>query len=205
MVVAIKKCDIMACLVAEPSEVRWSQVACLYWRFHKTEQEIADITGYALKTVKSYVNKYHALEKYYDKYFNFDAPEQTKQVRKPLPTFNDKYPEKEIPKECGLYLIGSVYTDPHTKEVYYWIKVGMSTNLYNRIKQYRSHNPMVWVSDLLLVDIDFVYKMESECHIALSDVAFGLAKDTEEWFIVDRDTYLEICESGFHYFYNYED
>lgn len=207
MIIAVEKYDVMAPLPSGvDSEHRWAQVACLYWRFHKTVEEIAEITGYCLGTVKAYVRKYQELEKMYDDYFNFDAPKKTKRVRKPLAVFDDGYDLPEVLDCPGLYLVGSVYIDPHTKKIFYWIKVGMSaTSLAKRLKGYRSENPMIWIADYMYVDLDNVYEMEHDCHIALSDVAYGIARNTEEWFIVDEDTYFEICEKGFHYFYDYKD
>lgn len=203
MIVCIKKYDVMTHLPVEADfEHRWAQVACLYWRFHKDVDEIAKITGYCTSTVKNYVRKYQELEKFYDDYFNFDAPKKTKVVRKPLAVFDDGYALPEIPEGSGLYLVGSVYIDPHTKQIYYWIKVGMSAaGLDKRLRGYRTENPMVWIADTMEVDIEDVYRMEQECHIMLSDVAYGIARNTDEWFIVDEKTYFEICEKGFEYFY----
>lgn len=202
MLVAVEKHDIMSRLPADKSEIRWAQVACLYWRFHKNITEIANITGYATSTVRNYVNKYQELEKFYDDYFNFDAPKKMKAVRTPLEIFDDGYTVPEIPEGSGLYLVGSVYIDPRTKRIYYWIKVGMSSvSLDKRLKSYRSENPMVWIADTMEVDVDDVGRMEHECHIMLSDVAYGIARNTEEWFIVDENTYFEICNKGFEYFY----
>jgi len=198
----VKKYNIMTRIPAKETKIRWAQVACLYWKFHKTEKEIAEITGYTLGTVKGYITKYRELEKFYDDYFNTDAPSKVEYVRTPLPTFKDKYEHLCPEEECGLYLVGSTYFDPLTMELYYWIKVGMSTNLKKRIKNYHTENPMIFVADLMECDSFNVYDMEHDCHIALSDVAYGIAQDTVEWFIVDRETYLEICKKGFRYFFS---
>ena len=207
MVVIVEKYDVMNTLPVDADfEHRWAQVACLYWRFHKDIDEIATITGYAISTVKNYVRKYQELEKRYDDYFNFDAPKKTKYVRTPLKVFDDGYEIPEAPNGSGLYLVGSVHANPETSELYYWIKTGMSaTSVAKRLRSYRTENPMVWIADTLSVDVDNVYEMETACHIALSDVAYGIARNTEEWFIVDRETYFEICKKGFHYFFDYQD
>lgn len=206
MIIYVEKHDVMSRLPNDTdSEMRWAQVACLYWRFHKTEKEIAEITGYTLSTVKSYIYKYQSLEEYYDDFFNFDTPKKTKRVRTPLKTFDDGYPVREIPTESGLYLVGSVYINPYTKRIYYWIKVGLSTNLRKRLKGYRSENPMVWIADILEMGDDLIGTMEHECHIALSDVAQGIAPNTDEWFIVDEETYFDICNKGFKYFFTFKD
>ena len=201
MIVYIEKYDIMSRIPSTETEHRWAQVACLYWRFHKTIGEIAKITGYCHSTVKSYVRKYQELEKFYDDYFNFDAPKKTKKVKNSLKSFDDGYPIREIPASCGLYLVGSTYIDPYTKRIFYWIKVGMSSNLEKRLRGYRSENPMVWIADILETDPNDVGRMEIECHVMLSEIAYGVCRNTEEWFIVDEKTYLKICEEGFNYFY----
>lgn len=202
MIITIEKYDVMSHLPSTAdSEHRWAQVACLYWKFHKDVNEISQITGYAVSTVKNYVRKYQELERFYDDYFNFDTPNKTRIVRTPLNTFDDGYPTPHVPEECGLYLVGSTYINPFSKQTYYWIKVGMSTNLVKRLRSYRTENPMVWIADTMAVDKEDVYSMERECHIILSDVAYGIARNTDEWFIVDEKTYFEICDKGFRYFY----
>lgn len=202
MLIYINKYNIFENDTSAPLDVRHAQVACLYWRFHKSVEEIALITGYAKSTVKNYISKYQELEEMYDAYFNADAPKAEKYVRTPLPIFTDGYNAHPVESDSGLYLIGSTYFDPkHPDRLYYWIKVGLSSNLEKRIKGYRSHNPMVWVADTITFDVMEMGQMEQYCHIMLSDIAYGIARDTEEWFIVTAEQYNEICSKGFSYFF----
>jgi len=201
MIVEHEKYNIME-PISWPTEIAHAQVACLYWKLNKSIDEITEITIYAKSTVKGYVDKYHHLVDRYDDYFNPQYPKFKTYERTPLPVFHDNYHHVRPDEDCGLYLVGSTHFDPHTMMQYYWIKVGMSTNLKKRIKSYHTENPMVFVADTMICDISDVGAMENDCHIALSDVAYGIAEDTIEWFIVSRETYLEICREGFRYFFS---
>ena len=57
-----------------------------------------------------------------------------------------------IPKQAGLYLVGNVILNPITGETFYLIKVGMSTNLYNRMKEYSTSNPMMFHIDYKIIE-----------------------------------------------------
>lgn len=109
------------------------------------------------------------------------------------------YRESAIPpKVCGLYFLGQCFFNPYTDEKHYCVKIGLSTNIEKRMKAYKTHTSMIW-------NIDF--KRVSECVVAQreSDYQFKIReKATDvfgtEWFEVDRQTYLEMCEKGFNYF-----
>ena len=201
MKVAVQKYDIHTYLANASTEVRRAQVVCLYWKENESFSKICQITSYALSTVKSYVNKYEYLTKEYDNFFNKRAPQKYEYVCTPLDDFDDGYLKVEVPKECGLYLVGSTHFDPLTGKTYYWIKVGMSTNLFKRLRGYHSENPMIYVADTLITGNDVVCDMEHDCHVMLSDVAMARAENTAEWFLVDKDTYMNICQQGFNYFF----
>jgi hypothetical protein len=108
----------------------------------------------------------------------------------------------DAPKSAGLYLVSNTLFNPFTNEQYYLIKVGESTNLYQRMKSYRTTNPMVFHIDFLeWNDKEFsVYGLERECHALMLRLGFIKAKDASEWFLVSRERYLEICKKGFAFF-----
>lgn len=122
-----------------------------------------------------------------------------------LPVFTDEYDHPTPLDESGLYLIGDVKANPYTGKMLYIIKVGRSKNLEKRINQYYTENPLPWFADFLEADVDNYISMERDCHAMLKRVAYAKADRTDEWFFVDKDTYLEICEKGFHYFFTYKD
>lgn len=103
-------------------------------------------------------------------------------------------------KVSGLYLIGNTYFNPLTKEEFYWVKVGQSTDIAKRLRNYRQHNPMVWVQNILELPIDELDFAESICHYELSKVSEEIGKNTREWFRVSRETYLKICTEEWNYF-----
>ena len=200
MKVTVKKYDVRQKHV-DDMEALHSQVACLYWKEHASLEEISEITGYAIPTVRVYVNRYSELVDNYDEFFNPNKPPRVRYVRTPLPYYEDGYIKKEISEDCGVYLVGSTHFDPLTGKRYFWIKVGMASNLRKRLNGYRSENPMLFIADLMEVDYADVYEIERSCHIMLSDVAKAQAKGTDEWFLVDRKTYMNICQQGFDFFF----
>ena len=108
---------------------------------------------------------------------------------------------KEAPKTCGLYLIGNTIFNPFSNNRFYLVKVGLSTNLYNRMKAYRTMNPFIFHIDYKEIDKEEVYKAETSCHIKLSKKALSRSDDADEWFILSRQNYKKICEKGFSFFF----
>jgi len=120
-------------------------------------------------------------------------------------TFEEKSPV-EIPKEekiTALYLVGNTNFNPFTKEEFYWIKVGKTTDLYKRMKSYATHNPMLWKADYKIVPNEYLSSNEQICHFILKE--YG-TQDTnsQEWYQVSREVYLEICTKGFSFFEEHE-
>ena len=127
----------------------------------------------------------------------------------PMGNYVNRFTKKKITKRqnkvithtCGLYMVGSVYLNPYTKEEYYWIKVGQSKDIESRILDYKTHNPMIWLNDTCEIGIEFLDKMEKLCHRQLKAVSTEVAENTKEWFLVSRETYLAICEKSWDWFY----
>jgi hypothetical protein len=122
-----------------------------------------------------------------------------------------------IPKQAGLYLVGNVILNPTTNEIIYLVKVGMSTNLYDRMKNYASTNPLMYHIDYLLIGNECDYNkipsyeiarvktrrikpIEEQYHNAMEKLNFPHCEYAKEWFIVSKETYLEICSKKFKYF-----
>lgn len=131
--------------------------------------------------------EYHANEVMYTKRFILRGSAK--------PSFNDGI-NYDTPEEDGLYFIGETHFNPYTREEFYWVKIGMSTKLNRRMKEYDTHNPMLWRID---------YKIGSAAeeriyHQQLGQKAIAKCNHNDEWFLVDRNTYLAMCEKGFSYF-----
>ena len=104
----------------------------------------------------------------------------------------------EAKEELGLYLVGSTFFNPHTKEEFYWIKVGKSTNIAKRMKNYATHNPMLWKQSFYYCETkEEMDRKEHYCHKMLENVDLA---HTTEWFQVSRETYLEICDTEWNFF-----
>ncbi len=127
--------------------------------------------------------------------------------------YNNRFQKKKITKKKnkkyaiiqGLYLIGNTYFNPFTKEEFYWIKVGKSTDIYKRILTYKTHNPMIWEADSIELNTEQMNEFEKLCHRQLKEICKEIAENTNEWFMVSRETYLEICEKKWNYFYCIQD
>lgn len=122
-----------------------------------------------------------------------------------------------IPKQGGLYLVGNVVLNPMTGEIFHLVKIGMSSNLYDRMKTYATSNPMMYHIDYLIIDDDTDYSkvpsynrtrfkgrkikpIEEQYHKAMEELNFAHFEYAKEWFIVSEETYLEICTKKFNFF-----
>lgn len=104
-------------------------------------------------------------------------------------------------RKAGLYLVGSCNFNPITDEKYYWIKVGVAKSFKKRMSSYRTHNPMLWKNSYFFCEDDTQrYYLESQCHEILNEKAIGSLSEASEWYEVDKDTYLDICNKGFIFF-----
>ncbi len=119
--------------------------------------------------------------------------------RKNLNSFEDGI-NYNAPEQAGLYFIGETHFNPFTKEEFYWIKIGLSTNLAKRMKQYNTCCPMLWRIAFKTNLNKCLENEEEEYHDKLRKIAIASCNHNEEWFLVDRETYLEMCEKGFSYF-----
>ena len=115
------------------------------------------------------------------------------------------YPPTNEGTTCGLYLVGSTYFNPFTREEYYWIKVGLSVDIQKRMKQYATHNPMLWKQSFLPLGADKINYVETLCHNDLNEKAYKIAENTNEWYLVSREVYLDICEKEWDWFPSLKD
>ena len=141
---------------------------------------------------------------------NYDGEKVFYNVENPLGQRNT------IPKEGGLYLVGNTIFNPLTNERFFAVKVGMSTNLYDRMKNYSTSNPLLFHIAYKVIPCDEAIKMphykrttalqrtikpiEEWYHQQMEKRNFCRFEYAQEWFIVDEDTYMEICEKKFDYF-----
>lgn len=120
-------------------------------------------------------------------------------IVKIVPTFYDVSTDLSgAPDACGLYFFGNTAYNPATHEIYYWVKIGLSNNLQNRVKSYRTSNPSTFVIGYKETS-DYVYE-EHQYHKLLEKVALYRNQNSTEWWMVDRSTYLEMCEKSFDFF-----
>ena len=107
----------------------------------------------------------------------------------------------DTPDYGGLYLVGSTYFNPKTDEKFYWIKVGLASRLNDRMGQYNTCCAMLYRIDYLKIAGEQQRKeIEHSYHQRLRAISLATCNHNKEWFLVDRETYLTICEKGFKYF-----
>lgn len=104
------------------------------------------------------------------------------------------------PDTSGLYLVGNTHFNPFTKEELYFVKVGKSKNLPQRMKTYRTTNPGMFHIAFMEAPVEWLGKMEWQCHAILYAICKGKVELSEEWVCVSREIYLEICSKGWDYF-----
>jgi hypothetical protein len=122
-----------------------------------------------------------------------------------------------IPKAGGLYLIGNTIFNPLTNEQFFLVKVGMSTNLYDRMKNYSTSNPMMFHIAYKVINDGtdyskqpsysrrnaqgkYIKSIEEKYHKAMEAHRFCHFEYAQEWFLVSKETYMEICEKKFDFF-----
>lgn len=122
-----------------------------------------------------------------------------------------------IPKQAGLYLVGNVVLNPMTGEIFYLVKVGMSANLYERMRTYSTSNPMMFHIGYKIIEDDVDYSkvasykrttlrgrkikpIEEQYHKAMEELNFSHLEYAKEWFIVSKEIYSEICTKKFDFF-----
>ena len=105
----------------------------------------------------------------------------------------------------GLYLVGTCIFNPvNEEEKYYWIKVGQTEHFGKRLKQYNTHNPMLWKGDFFICSSKRTRdSLENHCHYILNQEAVGSMSICSEWYEVPKEIYLKICEEGFSFFKNH--
>ncbi len=135
--------------------------------------------------------------------------------------FNDNNPlgqREAVPKQSGLYLIGNTIFNPLTNEQFFMVKVGMSSNLYDRMKGYATANPMMFHIDYKVINCEgidlsqypsykranaigrYIKAIEEKYHQKMEALDFIHFEYAKEWFLVSKETYMEICEKKFNFF-----
>lgn len=116
--------------------------------------------------------------------------------------WNDENPLRlSAPSNPGVYLVGNTLFNPHTHEEIYLVKIGRSSNLKSRMKTYQTDNPgMFHIAFLKAKSNDHSKQLETVLHNLLWHYCEATVHGCNEWFKVNRDTYLSICEEKFDFF-----
>lgn len=94
----------------------------------------------------------------------------------------------------GLYFVAMMAHNPDDTN-FYLVKVGKAEDIGNRMKQYASHNPMIYHNNCsLYISEGNLDPYEHNCHIFLSNIAFGRAQNSLEWYYVNEKDYYALCD-----------
>ena len=121
-------------------------------------------------------------------------PQRTQAQIKTIEKFEDGI-NYEAPTYAGLYFIGETHFNPLTHEEFYWVKIGKAVDLAQRMREYNTHCPMLW-----RIDFSRDYYNEAYYHQRLKEICIASCNHNREWFLVDKETYFNMCELGFRYF-----
>ena len=92
----------------------------------------------------------------------------------------------------GVYFIGDIKYDPLYGKMFY-VKVGSSKNIGQRIKQYRTYNP-AFFHHMCSLPTRHYRRAEEYCQNYLQSKCKFVPKYTSEWWIVDEETYWQMCK-----------
>lgn len=143
----------------------------LYYKFKQTRPawsismtEIANLTGWSASTVRKYIDK------------NWVPPENEQQYAK-----EDDYGP-------GVYLMTQQVK--HNNLIKNLVKVGKSTNLNRRKRDYKTDNPLAERTNYLCCSEDRLDEYEKEFHNILNYI--GEQIDNTEWYAVPDDLFFDI-------------
>ena len=75
--------------------------------------------------------------------------------------------------------------------------------MFERFKDYNTNNPHYKRFDLLKIDNrDKRNEAERQTHRLLEQVGIAHCNHNDEWFLVSKETYFEIKEKGFKFFFD---
>jgi hypothetical protein len=103
-----------------------------------------------------------------------------------------------IPNKAGVYFIGQTSVNPYTHEEQYWLKIGLSSSLFERMKTYNTHSPSIFFVGCIVCDN--MKEMEDKFQRKLSKHSIGRCERNKEWWAFEEETYKKMCELGFKYF-----
>lgn len=130
-----------------------------------------------------------ALKQYY--YYDKTGVHERKDLNT-LPVLNMPCAEYETLPICnGVYFLGMIGTNPDGQN-YYLVKVGSSGNIRNRVRQYATYNPMIYIGGYCLTNYEGA---EANAHAYLRKKAYAVALHADEWFYVNEETYFELCDT----------
>lgn len=94
----------------------------------------------------------------------------------------------------GLYFVAMMAHNPDGKN-FYLVKIGKAEDIGSRMRQYASHNPMIYHNNCsLYINEGRLEPYEHNCHNFLNNIAFGRAQNSLEWYYVNEKDYYTLCD-----------
>ena len=158
-----------------------------HWNFDDDEETT---TKFILFWFKSGLSQY--ARKIIDRDYICDAHGIYKKEKNTLPVMSMPVADtSKLPHDMGVYFVGMIGINP-TGQKYYLVKVGYSSDVHDRVSQYASYNPMLYVGGYVRTVSE---EREKVCHAYLEKRAIARAQNAKEWYYVDEETYFELCNT----------
>lgn len=126
------------------------------------------------------------------KHYRYDKTGVYKKEDNSLPVMSMPVADtSKLPHDMGVYFVGMIGINP-TGQKYYLVKVGFSSDVHDRVSQYASYNPMLYVGGYVRTVSE---EREKVCHAYLERRAIARAQNAKEWYYVDEKTYFELCDT----------
>ena len=155
------------------------------WNFGDDKETTLKITFSFFKTnLSQYACKVLARDYTYDEHGIYKKETDTLPIMS-MPVADTS----NLPHKNGVYFIGMIGVNPDGQK-YHLVKVGYSSDIHDRVSQYASYNPMLYVGGCVTYVGE---EHEKICHAYLEKKAIARAQNAKEWYYVDEKTYFELC------------
>ena len=155
------------------------------WNFSDDKETTLKITFSFFKTnLSQYACKVLARDYTYDEHGIYKKETDTLPVMS-MPVADTS----NLPHKNGVYFIGMIGVNPDGQK-YHLVKVGYSSDIHDRVAQYASYNPMLYIGGYVNPASE---EHEKICHKYLEKRAIARAQNTKEWYYVNEEMYYELC------------
>lgn len=99
----------------------------------------------------------------------------------------------------GVYLLLQANLNYDTEEIIYTCKIGTSSCIKKRIRDYHTHNVGFYHNDMSITILNPVNRTEFEkrCHSGLAKLGYNkVCGESAEWFLIDKEMFYKLKNNG---------